>query len=246
MFLRVSVLAVICGMVTYLAGMDTEVGARVSSYSSTSVKTTILHADFQEVSSDKNLYTDSHQEIDLMMENTESGNERKMSESLEQLHLSDFNDYLNGEPASETNILAFYTDSRWYDFYRSQQYQPEDIEQLIVMRNMYLSDVSQSGKKYYYQRWSIPPHEILANKIARCILESMNGHDFIEREYDYCVAEISSESGVSKQFAHQISRSFLLDSINRITTASKIFISTSDVKVGDVSVNSDFIDFLND
>ncbi len=87
-----------------------------------------------------------------------------MSESLANLHLKDFSEYLSGSRASEHTTLAFYTDERWCTFYEQLGYLPEDIEQLIVFRDQYLADISQNGKEYYWSRWSDARNQITCYK----------------------------------------------------------------------------------
>lgn len=164
------------------------------------------------------------------------------SNSLEELHLKEFSEYLNGERASEHTILAFYTDSRWYEFYEREGYRPDDIEQLINFRSQYLADISQSRKEYYYYRWANAPHEVLSNMIAEVVIANLGNGENRAVILSNSIFEVSRSYGVSTSLAERIVKEHLLDAISYIESSSAL--SSIEPQIEVVDFDSDFKDYL--
>lgn len=178
--------------------------------------------------------------------NTIANAELIMSDSLQDLHLKQFTEYLNGEVASEHTIIAFYTDSRWYNFYEDLGYKPEDIDQLIVVRNQYLSDVSQSGKKYYFHRWSSSPHSIISKSIAFEIFLHFGYGDDTEMILSNSLENVASKYGITTSLVETIARVHLLNSIGEIESASAAFNSSLNNQVDEIKFDAAFVEFLEE
>ncbi|WP_210467341.1 hypothetical protein [Vibrio crassostreae] len=162
--------------------------------------------------------------------------------SLEELHLKEFSEYLNGERASEHTILAFYTDSRWSEFYEREGYRPEDIEQLINFRSQYLADISQSRKEYYYYRWANAPHEVLSNMIAEIVIANLGNGENRAAILSNSILEVSNSYGVSTSLAKRIVKGHLLDAISYIESSSAL--SSIEPQIEVVDFDSDFKNYL--
>lgn len=163
-----------------------------------------------------------------------------MSESLANLHLKDFSEYLSGSRASEHTTLAFYTDERWYTFYEQLGYLPEDIEQLIVFRAQYLADISQNGKEYYWSRWSDAPHRALADTLAYELIQYLGSGESIENSLNNCISKVASMNGISRSLVERIGKTYLLNSIGSIEIASAIIEDKTDA----FEFDSKFIAYL--
>lgn len=167
--------------------------------------------------------------------------EKVMSDSLTNLHLEQFSEYLSGELANEHTTLAFYTDRRWQSFYVHVGYQSDDINQLIHFRGQYLADSSQSGKEYYYHRWSDAPHRVLADVVAEDLLTYMRIGDDWELALSSSISDVARQYGVSRSLVENIARAHLLNSIGRIETSRALL----DPKAPVIQYDTDFINFLN-
>lgn len=74
--------------------------------------------------------------------------------------------YLGESRSTEHEIIAFYTDERFRAAYSEYGLSQSQIDTLISIRDSFLSDISQSGKEYYYLRWMNAPHQILMDELA--------------------------------------------------------------------------------
>ena len=169
-----------------------------------------------------------------------------MDDSLSSLHLKEFTEYLRGERASEHTKLAFYTDSRWSEFYQRVGYQPEDIEQLIEFRKQYLADISQTGKEYYWNRWSNAPHRALADTLAYELLPYLGNGESNELTIGSSISDIASEYGITVSLVERVAKTYLLNSIGTIESTSAIFNSSFDPKVDVIKFDSDFVEYLKE
>lgn len=169
-----------------------------------------------------------------------------MDDSLDSLHLKEFTEYLGGERASENTTLAFYTDSRWSEFYDRVGYPSEDIHQLIAFRNQYLADTSQSGKEYYWYRWSDAPHRALADSLAYKIIPYLGNGENNESILSNSISDIASEYGITVSLVERIAKTYLLSSIGTIESSSSIFNSSLDPKVDVIKFDSDFVEYLRE
>ncbi|MCG9576032.1 hypothetical protein L1D14_07245 [Vibrio tubiashii] len=171
--------------------------------------------------------------------------ELEMDESLARLHLKEFTEYLRGERASEHTTLAFYTDSRWYEFYERIGYPAEDIHQLIAFRSQFLADISQSGKKYYYHRWSDAPHRSVAETLAYQIVPYLGNGENWELALSNSISDVASEYGITTQIVERVAKEYLLNAIGTIE-ASALFSSPTDPKVDVIKFDSDFVEYLKE
>lgn len=167
-----------------------------------------------------------------------------MSESLTSLHLTEFSDYLGDEQASEHTILAFYTDSRWYEFYERVGYSSEDIHQLIAFRSQYLADISQLGKEYYYHRWSDAPHRALSDTVADELLSYLGNGQEQTLTLSNTLSSVASKYGITTSLVERIAKTYLLGSIGRMETTSELFNSSFDPQVDVIKLDSNFVGFL--
>ncbi|MEZ8198490.1 hypothetical protein [Vibrio splendidus] len=167
-----------------------------------------------------------------------------MSESLSSLHLTEFSDYLGDEQASEHTTLAFYTDSRWYEFYERIGYPSEDIHQLIAFRSQYLADISQLGKEYYYHRWSDAPHRALSDTVADELLSYVGNGQEQALTLSSTLSSVASKYGITISLVERIAKTYLLGSIDRMETTSELFNSSFDPQVDVIKLDSNFVGFL--
>ncbi|MEZ8241036.1 MULTISPECIES: hypothetical protein [Vibrio] len=167
-----------------------------------------------------------------------------MSESLTSLHLTEFSDYLGDEQASEHTILAFYTDSRWYEFYERVGYSSEDIHQLIAFRSQYLADSSQLGKEYYYHRWSDAPHRALSDTVADELMSYLGNGQEQALTLSSTLSSVASKYGITTSLVERIAKTYLLGSIGRMETTSELFNSSFDPQVDVIKLDSNFVGFL--
>lgn len=172
--------------------------------------------------------------------------ELEMDDSLDSLHLKEFTEYLRGERASEYTTLAFYTDSRWSEFYDRVGYPSEDIHQLIAFRSQYLADTSQSGKEYYWYRWLDAPHRALADSLAYKIIQYLGNGENNESILSNSISDIASEYGITVSLVERVAKSYLLNSIGTIESTSSIFNSSFDPKVDVIKFDSDFVEYLKE
>ncbi len=184
--------------------------------------------------------------LDAPQTQTIADAELEMDDSLASLHLSEFTEYLHGEQASESTTLAYYTDVRWSEFYERVGYLPEDIHQLIAFRNQYLADTSQSGKEYYWSRWSEPPHRALADSLAYKIIPYLGNGENKESTLTNSISDIASEYGITVSLVERVAKTYLLDSIGRIESTSSIINSSFDSKVDVIKFDSDFVEYLKE
>ncbi|ENM5835071.1 hypothetical protein NTH44_003163 [Vibrio metoecus] len=161
-----------------------------------------------------------------------------MTDALDELNLQ-FGAFLNGEQANEYLVQAFYTNDRWQSFYEMLGYKKDEIEQLLSSRNQYLADVSQSGKKYYYQRWSTPPHTILSDAIAYGVVAFLDNGVVSDVALENALSDVAQTYGVSYELVECVARSYLLSSITEIET-----ITALNPQTDSISVSKDFIGFL--
>ncbi|MCG9575421.1 hypothetical protein L1D14_04140 [Vibrio tubiashii] len=168
-----------------------------------------------------------------------------MSDSLANLHLEEFNEYLRGERASEHTTLAFYTNSRWYEFYERVGYPSEDIHQLIAFRNQYLADISQSGKEYYWHRWSNAPHRALAKTLAYTVLPRLGNGEDKELTLRSSISDVASEYGITDELVERVAKKYLLSAMGTIEVAA-LFNSPADPQVIATKVDSGFVEFLKE
>ncbi len=169
-----------------------------------------------------------------------------MDDSLSSLHLKEFTEYLRGERASEHTILAFYTDSRWSEFYDRVGYRSEDIHQLIAFRNQYLADTSQSGKEYYWSRWSDAPHRALADTLAYELIPYLGSGESNESTLSSSISDIANEYGITVSLVERVAKTYLLNSIGTIEMTSSLFNSSFDPKVEVIKFDSDFVEYLEE
>lgn len=167
-----------------------------------------------------------------------------MSESLTSLHLTEFSEFLGDEQASEHTTLAFYTDSRWYEFYERVGYPSEDIHQLIAFRSQYLADISQLGKEYYYHRWSNAPHRALSDTVADELLSYLGNGQEQALTLSSTLSSVASKYGITISLVERIAKTYLVGSIGRMETTSELFNSSFDPQVDVIKLDSNFVGFL--
>tara|TARA_Y100000034_G_C6838111_1_gene378931 strand:+ start:97 stop:846 length:750 start_codon:yes stop_codon:yes gene_type:complete len=161
---------------------------------------------------------------------------------LEKLHLREFEDFLNGEDANEHYIMAFYTDELWSDFYERLGYQEEYIEQLMIFRAQYLADISQSGREFYYSRWSDAPHRTLSHELAYEVHTHLgNGHDEAII-LSNSILNVASKWGVKISFIERLAKEHLLVAIKEVEGSTWIGHALGFEEP--IKFNSTFVDFL--
>lgn len=169
-----------------------------------------------------------------------------ISESLTSLHLTEFSEYLGDEQASEHTTLAFYTGSRWYDFYKRVGYPLEDIHQLITFRSQYLADTSQLGNEYYYHSWSDAPHRALSDTVANELLSYLGNGQEQALTLSNTLSSVASKYGITTSLVERIAKTYLLGSISRMETTSGLFNSSFDPKVDVIKFDSGFVKYLKE
>lgn len=254
MFARIGLLTTACSLGVYFASSYSNSPADRMLDSKPSINQSITalvikpetHRESQEPKPFLALDNSSIEAPQVVENQTIADAELIMDDSLSSLHLTEFTEYLRGERASEGTTLAFYTDSRWSQFYEHVGYTSEDIYQLITFRNQYLADTSQSGKKYYWYSWSDAPHRALADSLAYKIIPYLGSGENNESTLTNSIFDIASEYGITVSLVERVAKTYLLDSIGSIESASSIFNSSFDSKVDVIEFDSDFVVYLKE
>ena len=254
MIARISLLTVACGLGAYLASSYFGLSTDRSSDGKLSINqaTTALVTKTETQSVPKEPKTSlafDHSSIEApqVVETQRIADaELVMDDALDSLHLKEFTEYLRGERASENTTLAFYTDSRWSEFYDRVGYSSEDIHQLIAFRAQYLADTSQSGKEYYWYRWSYATHRALADSLAYKIIPYLGNGENNESILSNSISDIASEYGITVSLVERVAKTYLLNSIGTIESTSSIFNSSFEPKVDVIKFDSDFVEYLKE
>ncbi len=251
---RISLLIVACGLGVYFASsyFDLPADRTPDRKLSTNQATTALVIEPENQSKPKEpqsflVFDNSSIETPQVVETqTIADAELVMDDSLSSLHLKEFTEYLRGERASEHTILAFYTDSRWSEFYERIGYSSEDIHQLIAFRSQYLADISQSGEKYYYHRWSDAPHRTLSDTVADELLSYLGNGEDQALTLSSTLSSVASEYGITTSLVERVARTYLLGSIDNMELTSELFNSSFDPEIDVIKFDSDFVEYLKE
>lgn len=254
MIARVSLLTFACGLGAHYASPYFDLPADRTSDKQFSIKQSptalVIEPENQSKPKEPQLFiafdNSSIEDPQVVETQTIADAELVMDDSLASFHLEEFTEYLRGEQASEHTTLAFYTDSRWSEFYERVGYPSKDIHQLIAFRNQYLADTSQSGKEYYWSRWSDAPHRALANTLAYELLPYLGNGKSNELTLSSSISDIASEYGITVSLVERVAKTYLLNSIGTIEMTSSLFNSSFDPKVDVIRFDSDFVGYLKE
>lgn len=252
MVTKISLLAVACGLGVYFASHHFDLSANQSSDEQLSIdqETTLLvtkpetQSNPAQLTVKRTVSNGSLEAPQAVEPDPIADADLVMSKSLTSLHLTEFSEFLGDEQASEHTTLAFYTDSRWYEFYERVGYPSEDIHQLIAFRSQYLADISQLGKEYYYHRWSDAPHRALSDTVADELLPYIGKGQEQALTLSSSLSSVASKYGITTSLVERIAKTYLLDSIGRMESTSKLFNSTFDPQVDVIKFDSNFVGFL--
>ncbi|HFG1973052.1 TPA: hypothetical protein ACGF6U_002622 [Vibrio cholerae] len=247
MIARISFLTVACGLGAYF-GLSTDRSSDGKLSINKATTALVTKTETQSVPEPQTFLTfDNSRDVSQVVETQIIADaELEMDDSLDSLHLMEFTEYLRGERASESTTLAFYTDSRWSEFYNRVGYPSEDIHQLIAFRNQYLADASQSRKEYYWHRWSDAPDRALADSLVYKIIQYLGNGENNESILSNSISEIASEYGIAVSLVERVAKTYLLNSIDTIESTSSIFNASFDPKVEVIKFDSDFVEYLKE
>lgn len=194
----------------------------VKEQGNTDPKTTELKVEHDKTSSafiEPKVLIDSFEKLTI----EEQEQEQAMDLAVEKLHLYQFDEYLGERKADASEYKEFFTNERWALFYEDMKYLPGEIAKLISVREQYLGDISQSGKKYYFFRWGKAPHKMLTDSVAYKTRIYSSAGAIEKKAIEYAVDDISSEYGIDTEFVNKMVMPYLKGSIKNFELNDRLF-----------------------